>query len=732
MQSIVESVLYKKYAINDGDVGETIDETLNNIQNGVSEKICKTEESKARFKEAIKQGLFIPAGRIMSNARPNNKFYYYLNCFTISIEDSMVGIYKSLLDDALIGKVGGGVGFNISHLRPKDASISAGGTSTGPLQFLRVFNESSKAICTGGARRSAHIAVMNIDHPDIEEFISCKQTPGEFTQFNLSVGITKEFVDTVKNNGNWDLKFKDKVYKTIKATDLYNKLVTSAYEHSEPGVLFLDNINNTPTSIIDGFIEECNPCGEIVMPPYNCCCLGSINFSKFVNNPFTSNASVEWDKLADTIYTGIEFLNDVIDITLYPTEQHKQNSLNTRRIGLGFMGYADMLIKMNLVYGSEESKQFTEELAKFFHEKSILASEKLATIYGPFPAYNKQCKFKPRRNLTVNTIAPTGTTAIAFGNNCSSGIEPNFLLSYKRNVKNPDGVTFTEIDTYAAIAEEIKDCTEEQKNFVDKALNTTAPLVQPKDAIDIQAIWQKYIDNSISKTLNFDGKYLNLDGYKNLWLYAHDKGLKGWTTFNTSGSREALLKSSETVTHTDCFGVSRPQDVECEIYEITVDWKPMLVLLGIMCGKPYEVFAYDNFNPVTNEKLVDINKAKTGKIRRIKSGHYQLIVKYDDGVDTVAIENITTQFNETQSVLSRLISMSLRSEIELQFLCDQLNKTRNFNSFSKAVSRIIKRFIKEGEKVKIEGSSKCPDCGEHLVYKEGCISCPSCSWSKCS
>lgn len=741
-QRISEEIFNMKYNLHNES---SIEEIFRNISKEIAS--CETinrDRIENDFYEQMISGKFIPAGRILANARPNSRMKNYNNCFTIAIDDSMESIYGALREDALISKMGGGVGFNISHLRPRDATISKGGESSGPISFLKVFDASAKTIHTGGGRRSAHIAIMNVDHPDIEEFITVKQGDKNkaLTQFNISVGITDAFIDCYKRDGDWDLKFNGKVYKTVKARDLYNKLVQNAFIHNEPGIFNLDHVNDNSNAYYMYYIEQVNPCGEQSLPVYGVCDLGAINFSKFVINPFTDNASVLWEDLASTIKTGIRFLDNVLSTTEYPLDKIQDRSLKERRIGLGFTGYADMLAKMKIKYGSQESIDFTEKLASFFRDEAYKTSIELAKEKGSFPVLDREkfvesgfCKRLPQyirndilqygiRNICTMTVAPTGTTSLSLGNNCSSGIEPMFSLSYTRNYRTgKDEETTSEVVYDDAWLEYVETFSNGKEKIEVPEYFVTTVDIDAKPSIDIQAVWQKYIDASISKTLNLKPG-TTFEEYKDLFLYAYDKGLKGFTSFNPEGSIKGILeyntakKDDQVMRHT---APKRPEELPCDIHEVSLTGKKFLVLVGKLDGSLYEIFVDDN-----SEGVVDVDHHKEGIIKKNGKGHYSLIIK--NGSERVVVQNLAKSFDQTYGVLARFISMALRHGTPLQFVVEQLQKSKHFTSFEKVVARVLKKYIKDGE---VAVGQTCTVCGGTLEFREGCLTCPQCGNSRC-
>jgi len=750
LQPISKEIFQNKYMINDekseDEVFINIAEEISSVEAGHKNK----KEWKNKFYNAISSGKLIPAGRILANARLNARMPYYNNCYTVAIDDSIDDIYDTLKEDAKISSTGGGVGLNFSSLRPKDAPLSKGGKSSGVISFMRVFNESAKIIQTGGSRRAAHIGILNVDHPEIEDFITAKHGDENkaLTQFNISVGITDKFMNAVKNDLDWDLVFDGKVYKTVKAKYLYELMTKNAYEHNEPGILNLDTINRYNNGYYEFDIQEVNPCGEIVMPPYSLCCLSAINLTKFVLDPFTPEARFDIEAFKEIIHIGVRFLDNVLDATEYPLQKIKNISKQWRRIGLGFTGLGDMFAMLGLVYGSEQSKNEAEIIGETLRDESYKASISLAREKGKFNKCNKKLivesefiKKLPKdiiddirkyglRNVAVNTTAPTGTTSFSVGQNCSSGIEPIFSLQYDRNIRTGFGDETKKETVYDyAWLKYLEYLKENKLELADtpKAFATTFD-IDVYDAIDMQAIFQKYIDHSISKTLNLPTG-TTYEEYNKLFEYAYDKELKGFTSFNPEGSMKGILeapsKKEENVI--DDVGTiknssKRPKELPCDIHELTYKGEKYLLLVGMKDNNPYEIFVTKN-----KDEAFDMGKSKVGKIIKKKKGVYSLALTDDK----IIVEDIAGSFDLVYGTLGRFISMSLRHHVPLQFIVEQLNKDKNFMGFERTVSRVLKKYIVDGEKVKT--NYVCPECGnEDLVYQEGCLSCNQCGWSRCS
>lgn len=737
MQKISGEIFRTKYMLhNESSESEVFKQIAAEIAS--AEKGEKKQEWEEKFYEEISTGRLIPAGRILANARPDSPMKNYNNCFTIDIQDSMEGIYDSLKEDALISKMGGGVGFDISKLRPKGDVLSGGGESSGIISFLRIFDQSAKTIMTGGQRRSAHIALLDISHPEIEDFITIKQgdTNKELTQFNISVKITDAFVEAVNNDTDWDLTFEGKVYKTVRARDLYDILAKNAFLHNEPGIFNADAVERYNNGYWAFKMDRVNPCGELVMPSYSLCCLSAINLVHFIKEPFTEDAYFNFTAFSETVARAVRFLDNILEKTDYPLEKIKTFSKQWRRIGLGFTGLGDAFVMMRLKYGDDASVELSKKIAKTLRNASYTASSDIAAEKGSFPAFDTEkflnaqfvqklpesirAKIKTQgiRNIQMNTIAPTGTTSLTVGQNCSSGIEPIFSLSFNRNIRTGTGDE-TKKETVYDYAYLLY-----KQKFGDKIPDyfVTTMDIDPYKSINIQAAFQEYIDHSISKTLNLP-MGTSFEEYKNLYMYAYDKGLKGFTTFNPEGSMKGVLEYSD-VAIKRAYAPERPKDLPCDIHRIKVLGKSYIVMLGFLKNSLYEIFVIDD-----PEEEIDLENHNKGIIRKIETGNYDLIFK--NGKEVTKLSNFTSTYDSPDAALARFISMALRHGTPIQYVVDQLIKDSNFIGFERSVSRVLKKYIRDGEEV-IAGDSECPECSGKLSYQDGCITCQSCGYSKCA
>ncbi|MBI2488485.1 MAG: adenosylcobalamin-dependent ribonucleoside-diphosphate reductase [Planctomycetes bacterium] len=499
---------------------------------------------------------FMPNSPALMNA--GRDLQQLFACFVLPVEDSIELIFETVKQAALIHKSGGGTGFSFSRIRPRNDIVStSGGSASGPISFMRVFNEATEAINQGGFRRGANMAVLRIDHPDILDFISSKKVEGELKNFNISVGITDKFMDAVEKNLDFQLinPRTNSVAKLVNASELFEQIVRFAWENGEPGILFLDTINAANPTPFIGTIEGTNPCGEQPLLPYEACVLGSINLSRMAvlkNEKYV----IDWHRLEHVIQLAVHFLDNVIDVSKYPIHQIERITKGNRKIGLGVMGFADLLIKLGISYNSEEAIQCAEGLMKFFSQKANEASIQLAEKRGVFSNYPKSIyaqKGNQRyRNATRTTIAPTGTISIIA--NCSSGIEPLFAIAYKRHVLLEEGLPeihpmFVETAklhgfyserlivevSKAGSMQNIKGVPDEVKRIF-----ITARDVTPEQHVRIQAACQKYIDNGVSKTINFSNE-ATIDDVKKVFLLAYKSGCKGITVYRDKSRMSQVL-----------------------------------------------------------------------------------------------------------------------------------------------------------------------------------------------
>lgn len=521
------------------------------------------QESEETFYKMMARLEFLPNSPTLFNA--GTRLGQLSACFVLPVEDSLDSIFTAVKNMALIEKSGGGVGFNFSRLRPNgDIVMSTKGVASGPLSFMRVFDVATEVIKAGGKRRGAMMGILRVDHPDIVEFITAKQKPGFLSNFNISVGVTDEFMKAVESDDEYPLINPRNGEKTgkLKAREVWNLMARSAWASGDPGLVFLDEVNrHNPTPEV-GVIEATNPCGEQPLLPYESCNLGSINLSRMVEG----NA-VNWKKLRETVHNAVHFLDNVIDANKYPLKEIEKITRANRKIGLGVMGFADMLIKMGIPYNSEQALELAEKLMKFIGEEAHRKSEEIAEKRGSFSNFEKSIwkdKYKAMRNATVTTIAPTGSISIIAG--CSSGIEPLFAISFIRNVldgtrlfeTNPlFEITAKERGFYdAQLLEEIAKTGSVQK--IDKVpedvrkVFVTALDIAPEWHVRMQAAFQKYTDNAVSKTVNMPYEASVHDARK-VFELAWKLKCKGITVFRYGSKPEQVLYIGEVKTAEKTF-----------------------------------------------------------------------------------------------------------------------------------------------------------------------------------
>jgi ribonucleoside-diphosphate reductase alpha chain len=567
-------VLRRRYLLKNDD--RQIIETPSELFRRVAHHIARAEanyssdlgtgEVEEAFYRMMRDREFMPNSPTLMNA--GTGLGQLSACFVLPVEDSVEGIFKTLADMARIHQTGGGTGFDFSRVRPRgDLVGSTKGHASGPLSFMSIFDKATEVIVQGGRRRGANMGVLRCDHPDIIDFIEAKVGSSALRNFNLSVGATDAFLRAVADNRPFDLHNPrtGKSVRQLGARSLFDLIVNAAWRTGDPGLIFLDHVNrHNPTPQI-GPIEATNPCGEVPLLPYESCILASINVDRMTKDrgagQRVGRAAVDWDKLRDRIHWGIRFLDDVIDVNRYPLESIRAMALGNRKIGLGIMGFADLLLRLGIPYNSREAVTFAAKLMRFMRRQSLAASEKLASERGVFPNFEKSIYAKDNlklRNATVNTIAPTGTISIIAG--CSSGIEPLFAVSFVRNVlsgtrlfeSNPlfeqmakdrgfySRELLAEVAKHPSLAA-IKDIPGDVKR-----LFVTAFDVAPRQHLEIQAAFQRYTDNAVSKTINLPAD-ATVEDVREIYLEAHRLKCKGITIYRYGSKSGQVLSVGEEV-----------------------------------------------------------------------------------------------------------------------------------------------------------------------------------------
>lgn len=680
--------------------------------------VKKLEETFYRMMTELK---FLPNSPTLMNA--GRRLGQLAACFVLPVEDSMEGIFDSLKNAALIHKSGGGTGFSFSRLRPKDSRVgTTGGVASGPVSFMRIFNTATEQVKQGGTRRGANMAILKVDHPDIMEFITCKQNDGELNNFNISVGLTEKFMEAVKSDGTYDLidPFDQKKTGQLKAAEVFNTLVNQAWETGDPGIVFLDRINrDNPTPGL-GNIESTNPCGEQPLLPMEACNLGSINLARFVDTSGKA-PTVDYKGLEKVVCNAVRFLDNTIDMSNYPLPEIDQMVKGNRKIGLGIMGFADLLFRLNVPYNSDAALDVAETVMGFIQTISHDASKSLAEERGAFKNFDKSIYSEKNggayRNATTTTIAPTGTLSII--SDCSSGIEPIFALSFVRNVMDNDKLT--EVNPYfehvarekGFFSKELMDMIAGQGTISNiseipediRNVFVTAHDVTPEWHLRMQAAFQKHTDNAVSKTVNLPND-ATVEDVRRIYSMAFELGCKGVTIYRDGSKKNQVLsitnersaiKSHQTAVR------ERPDTLEGFTTRIKTGMGNLYLTITEFEGQPFEVFA---------------TIGKSGRSTTAKT-----------------------------EAIGRLVSLALRSGVDVEEIIDQLKGIGGEHpvfqdgglvlSIPDAIARVLeKRYLKDGYR-KANGYANtlkgevCPDCGQTISFEEGCMKCHFCGYTKC-
>jgi len=563
------TVLKTRYLLKDerGIVIETPEEMFRRVARSIASVEAlyggSTKEWEEKFYDVMSNLFFLPNTPTLINA--GKEIGQLAACFVLPVEDSMKSIFDSLKNAALILQSGGGTGFSFSRLRPRlDIVKSTGGIASGPVSFMKIYNTATEVIKQGGARRGANMGILRVDHPDIIEFIKVKRYAEELRNFNISVAVTDEFIEALKNNSEYSIinPRSKQVIGHLKASMVFQEIVESAWESGDPGLVFIDRINrDNPTPHI-GEIESTNPCGEQPLLPYEACILGSINLSKIVTRYTLSVTGIDWDLLKSLVKTGVRFLDNAIDANKYPVPEIEGMHKGNRKIGLGVMGWADMLIRLGIRYNSPKAFRLARELMKFIRDHARETSSELARQRGAFPNFKGSIYDTPEinakgglRNATTTTVAPTGTLSIIAG--CSSGIEPLFAIAYKRlildtelfethqyflDVAKQRGFYSDELIKKVRAKGSLRGLKEVPSDV--KRLFVTAWEIPTEDHIEVQSAFQEFTDNAVSKTINLKQRATRDDVAK-AFMLAYEKGCKGVTVFRYGSKRGTMVKIDE-------------------------------------------------------------------------------------------------------------------------------------------------------------------------------------------
>lgn len=679
----------------------------------------------SRFREAIEDFRFIPAGRVLAGSGTERAVTLF-NCFVMgTIPDSLEGIFQHLKQAALTMQQGGGVGMDFSTIRPSGSPVhGVGADASGPLTFMDCWDSMCRTVHSAGQRRGAMMGCLRIDHPDIEAFIDAKRDPQRFRNFNLSVLVTDAFMAALGSNADWPLVFAGETVRTVRARELWERLMRATYDVAEPGVIFVDRVNQQNNLAHCETISASNPCGEQMLPPYGACLLGSINLARLVDNPF-EDGSLDEEELGELTRTAVRMLDNVIDISRYPLPEQQSEAKAKRRIGLGITGLADALLFCGAAYGSAQAVALTRRWLGTIRREAYRASALLAAEKGPFPMYDEAMLERPNlstlepevraliaehglRNGCLTSIAPTGTTSLLAGN-VSSGIEPVFAYSYARKIRRPDGTTREEkVEDYAMrVWRQVKgEASPPPELFV------SAQTLSPSDHLTMQAAAQALIDSSISKTVNCP-EDINFEDFADVYIEGYHLGCKGLTTYRPNAVTGSVLSVSEL----------KPEPKE----------DPLLPREESLHGTTYKLKWPESAHAV----YVTINDVEQDGERR----------PFEMFINSKNMEHYAWTLG-----LTRMISAVFRRSPDVAFVAEELKAVfdprggawmhgRYVPSLLAAIGDIVERHLGGLVPAEVPANAfapaerpmpQCPQCGASALVKvEGCNNCLECGYSKC-
>ena len=727
-------VLEKRYLRKDeeGNVTERPEEMFRRVARtvasadlGYGRSPAEVETLAEEFYRMMTSLSFLPNSPTLMNA--GRRLGQLSACFVLPVEDSMESIFEAVKNAAIIHKSGGGTGFSFSRLRPGgDVVGSTKGISSGPISFMTVFDTATEAVKQGGTRRGANMGMLRVDHPDILGFITCKDDNERLNNFNISVALTDGFMEKVESGGEYDLinPRTREVDGRLAARDVFDLIVRHAWQNGEPGIVFIDRINQSNPTPRVGEIESTNPCGEQPLLPYESCNLGSINLARMV-----SDGGVDWDRLRVTVHRAVHFLDNVIDVNRYPLDRIAEMTRANRKIGLGVMGWADMLIRLGIPYNSERALDLAEEVMSFITSEGRAASAALAEERGVFPNYEKSIYSGSIRvrNATITTIAPTGTLSIIAG--CSSGIEPLFAVCFVRTVL--EGTKLFEINPYfEAVARERGFFSREMMERISetgsisgiaeipedvKEVFVTAHDITPEDHIRMQAAFQRHVDNAVSKTVNFPN-HATPDDVKKVYLQAYRLGCKGVTVYR-DGSRESQVLSK---------------------------------------GTKERVRAGDHA-PEERQKIIprrrpDVVKGTTQAMKTGCGTLYVTVNEDEEGLPFEVFNHIGKAggcASSQSEAIGRLVSLALRSNIAPEEIITQLkgischqhawSSGGKISSCADAIAKALELYMTKGKGNGNGGKlgdvvmqiGACPECGGTVEHEGGCAVCRNCGHTRC-
>ncbi|RMH47351.1 MAG: adenosylcobalamin-dependent ribonucleoside-diphosphate reductase [Alphaproteobacteria bacterium] len=745
---ISEQIWDMKYRFKTPD-GRPIDETVEDSWRRVARALAVVEHDadawEARFFAALEDFRFLPAGRILAGAGTGRTVTLF-NCFVMgTIPDSMEGIFQSLKEAALTMQQGGGIGHDFSTIRPRGAPVhGVGADASGPLSFMDVWDAMCRTIMSAGSRRGAMMATMRCDHPDIEAFIDAKRDPARLRMFNLSVLVTDAFIEAVKADAPWALTFGGRVFRTVRARELWDRIMRSTYDYAEPGVIFIDRINRLNNLAYAETISATNPCGEQPLPPYGACLLGSINLARLVRDPFTDRARIDAAELEELVARAVRMMDNVVDVSRYPLPQQAEEAHAKRRIGLGVTGLADALLMLGLRYGSQDAASQTGAWLRDIARAAYLTSAALAREKGAFPLFDRKAYLaRPMvqalgedvaraierdgiRNALLTSIAPTGTISLLAGN-VSSGIEPVFAYRYTRKVLLPDGSRAEEeVVDYAVqlYRERHGPDAELPAHFVD------AQTLTPAEHVRMQAAAQEWVDSSISKTINCP-EDISFEAFKDVYMQAWESGCKGCTTYRPNPVTGSVLSVESARPAEPARGevvriaepLDRPEVLEGRTYKIKWPDSPHAIYItmnDIVTGgrrRPFEIFI--------NSKNME-HYAWTVALTRMISAVFRR-----GGDVSFVVEELKAVFDPrggawiegryVPSILAAIGEVIERHLVEIGFI-----EARGTGPRGDAGARAVM----VGER---PAGPACPSCGQPAMQMiEGCMTCAACGYSKCA
>ncbi|MBS6283140.1 MAG: vitamin B12-dependent ribonucleotide reductase [Oscillospiraceae bacterium] len=761
------AVLERRYLIRDehGEAVETVDELFHRVADAVAAADVRFDpqadvaDTARSFYRMMTELDFLPNSPTLMNAgRPLGQLSA---CFVLPVADSMEDIFDAIKNAALIHKSGGGTGFSFSRLRAKGSTVnSTGGVASGPISFMKVFNAATEAVKQGGTRRGANMGILRVDHPDILEFITCKNDTKEITNFNISVGLTESFMEAVESDGSYELvdPASRRVTGRLNAREVFEAIVRSAWQTGEPGILFLDRLNKDNPCPGQGEIESTNPCGEQPLLPYEACNLGSINLVRHLRRTGTGYA-LDRAKLEQTIRTAVHFLDNVIEVNQYPLPEIDAMTKKTRKIGLGVMGFADMLLYLGIPYDSDEGVAMASQVMELVQTIGHQESQRLAQVRGPFPLFAESVyrDGAPLRNATVTTIAPTGTLSIIAG--VSSGVEPVFAYAYYRNVMDNTHLIetnqilrdkLTELGLYSdelmrQIIEHGSLAHVEGIPEAVKRVFVCAHDVSPIWHVKMQAAFQQFTDNAVSKTVNFPNSATQ-EEVAEVYRLAYELGCKGTTIYRDGSRDEQVLNIGVVKAKQE---TALPDHVE-KLLESGCDSTACLLRSGSIKPRPRP----------------DVTMGYTEKVK-IGCGNLYITVNYDEqGVCEVFTNTGRAGGCPSQSeATARLMSVALRAGVDSDELIRQLKGIRcpstirqqgmAVTSCPDAIAKAIEKVMQASKTNQIPpcpppmGSGRkgrpapdmtpaesklakyCPECGAQLEHEGGCVTCRNCGYSKC-